>query len=326
MCNSIRRFIVVASAVITGFATPAPVQAQTWPHKPIRFVVPYSPGGSTDVSARAISDELGQAFGQPIIVENRIGATGAIGTGEVARAAPDGYTVLVAADLRTTMKLTQKALAWDPIRNFIPVTQLATQPMEVTVHASVPAASIGQLVELAKAKPQALSYGTPGTGSTHHLAGELFKKMAGVDMTHVPYKGGGDAIRDLVGGQIPLGVLGAAPLAPHVKAARVRLLAVTTRSRAAGFPDIPTLAEAGLQGFDVPGWLGVLVPAGTSPVIVNRLHTEIVKVLATSKVQERFTAAGLDIVGNSPTQFDAIVRNDVQRWSQLVSDLRLQFQ
>jgi len=324
MRRVIKGVAAAATVLIAGAAVP--LQAQEWPSKPIRFVVPYSPGGSTDVSARAISEGLGQALHQPVVVENRVGATGAIGTSEVARAAPDGYTVLVTADLHTTIKLTQKNVAWDPVRDFVAVTQLATQPMVVAVHSSVPASTIGQLIELAKSKPGSLSYGTPGTGSTHHLAGELFKRMAGIDMTHIPYKGGGDAIRDLVGGQIPVGVLGAAPLAPHIKAGRVRLLAVTTAKRASGFPDVPTLAESGFAGFDVPGWLGVLVPVGTNPEVVARLHDEIVKVLASPKVQERFASFGLDVVGNSPKEFDAIVRNDVQRWGKLVSDLRLQLQ
>lgn len=326
MQSSIKRVAGALAALVCGLAFNLNASAQSWPQKPIRLVVPYSPGGSTDVAARAISDALGQALGQPVVVDNRVGATGAIGSAEVARAAPDGYTVLVTADLHTTMKLTQKELTFDPVRDFVMVTQLATQPLVVAVHSSMAVANIGAFIDMAKARPGTLSYGTPGIGSTHHLAGELFKRMTGIDMVHVPYKGGGEAVRDLVGGQIPVGVLGSAPLMPHAKAGRVKLLAVTTANRVAAFPDLPTLSESGLPGFDVPSWLGVMVPAGTPPQIVNKLHAEIVKVLAIPQVRARFAATGLDIVGNTPARFDAIVRGDTERWSKLVADLHLKLQ
>ena len=241
----------------------------------------------------------------------------------MARAAPGGYTVLVTADLHATMHRTQKSLSFDPVRDFIVVTQLATQPLVVAVHASVAVNTVAELIALAKSKPGSLAHCTAGIGSTHHLAGELFKKMVGIDMVHVPYKGGGEAVRDLVGGQVPVGMLGSAPLVPYVKSGRVKLLAVTTLKRVAAFPDVPTLAESGLAGFDVPSWLGVMLPAGTPAEIVNRLHDEIVKTLRVPKVRERFVAAGLDIVGNTPAQFDAIVRGDIARWTKLVADLQL---
>ena len=226
--------------------------AQKYPERAIRFVVPFPPGGSTDVAARSLADKLSASLGQTVIVENRAGANGAIGTTEVARAAPDGYTILFAAD-------------------FVPITQVTTQPIALAVHASVPARTVQELIAYAKANPGKLSFCHSGTGSGQHFSGELFKKMAGIDMVHVPYKGGGPAMQDLVAGQVPVGVLGSTPLIPHHKSGRIRILAFTSLERFPPMPDIPTLHESGLTGFQTSQWLGLLAPRGTRDEVVQKL-------------------------------------------------------
>ena len=254
--------------------------AQKYPERAIRFVVPFPPGGSTDVAARSLAGKLSASLGQTVIVENRAGANGAIGTTEVARAAPDGYTILFAADPVTTLHLVVKNLAFDTVRDFVPITQVTTQPIALAVHASVPARTVQELIAYAKANPGKLSFCHSGTGSGQHFSGELFKKMAGIDMVHVPYKGGGPAVQDLVAGQVPVGVLGSTPLIPHHKSGRIRILAFTSLERFPPMPDIPTLHESGLTGFQTSQWLGLLAPRGTRDEVVQKLYAETGKVLA----------------------------------------------
>ncbi len=305
-------------------ALPYNASAQVWPQKTIRFIVPYSAGGATDVGARIVAERLGSALGQTVVVENRVGATGAIGVGEAARAAPDGYTVLIAADLMTTLRLSQKNIAWDPVRDFKPVTQIAIQPLIVAAHASLGVDTVPQLVRLAKARPGEIAYSSSGIGSTHHLAAEYFAKQAGVKIVHVPYKGSADAFRDLLGGQIALSMIGASVLVPYVNDRRLKLLAITTRSRAGAFPKVLTLDESGFRGFDVKTWLGMLLPAATEAAIVKRLADETRKILAMPAVRERLAGSGLEGVGNSPEEFEAIIKADVARWTKLVADARLE--
>ncbi len=318
------RNLLALGVLSCSLLLPAHSSAQAWPQKPIRFVVPYSAGGATDVGARLVAERLSQSLGQNVLVENRVGATGAIGAGEVARAAPDGYTILVAADLLTTMKLTQKNISWDPVRDFRPITQIAIQPLIIAAHSSVQVDTLDKLIRLARSKPGSLAYSSSGIGSTHHLAGEFFAKQAGITLVHVPYKGSADAFKDLVGGQIPLSVIGAAVLVPYINDKRIKLLAVTTKSRAPAFPNVPTLDESGLRGFDVKTWLGMLAPAGIDPAIAKRLSDETRKILAMPQVRERLAAAGLDVVGNSPEEFELIVKSDVARWTKLVADAKLE--
>ena len=312
-----RLLAAVSLALVYGLA-----QAQAWPSKTVRFIVPYPPGGSTDVAARSVAEKLTQALGQQVLVENRAGAVGAIGTYEVSRAAPDGHTLLFSADPITTLHLTQR-LQWDLQRDFAPVTQVTIQPIAVAVHASVPANSIQELIALVKANPGKYAFAHSGTGSGQHMSGELLKKMAGIDMVHVPYKGGGPAVQDLVGGQVPVGVLGSTPLIPHVKAGRIKLLAFTTRERFAIMPEVPTLHEAGLTGFDTSQWLGILTPAGTSADIIERLYIETKKVLGLADVKERLARAALAPVGSSPKEFEAVIRADLERWGRLAAELGL---
>jgi len=295
-------------AAVLAVATLA--QAQNWPAKPVRFIVPFPPGGATDVAARSVSDRLSQALGQQFLVENRAGAAGAIGTHEVARAAPDGYTILFAADPVVTLHLVVKNVPYEVLRDFVPVTQVTTQPIALAVHASLPVANVQELVAYAKANPGKLSFAHSGTGSGQHMSGELLKKIAGIDMVHIPYKGGGPAVQDLVGGQVPVAVLGSTPLIPHHRSGRVKILAFTSKERFPTLPEIPTLHESGF-------------PRGTSAEVVERLYAETRKVLALEEVKARLLQAALLPVGSSPKQFEALIRADLERWSKLAGELGL---
>jgi len=263
-------------------------------------------------------------MGTQFVVENRAGGGGAIGTTEVARATPDGYTILFAADPVTTLNLVVKNLSYDTLRDFVAVTQVTTQPLAVAVHASVPAKDIAELIAYAKANPGKLSFCHSGTGTGQHMSGELLKRMAGIDIVHVPYKGGGPAVQDLVGGQVPMGVLGSTPLIPHHKSGRIRIVAFTSKERFAPMPEIPTLHESGLAGFDTTQWLGILAPKGTPGDIVERIYKETKIVLGMPDVKERLAQAALQAVGSTPKAFDALIRADLDRWTAIARDLKLE--
>lgn len=298
--------------------------AQSWPAKPVRFIVPFPPGGATDVAARALADKLSRALDQQFVVDNRAGASGGIGAAEAARSAPDGYTFLFAADPVETLHLVMKSVQFDLERDFAPVTQVTTQPLAIAVHVSVPAKTIQEFIALAKANPGKYSFGHSGLGSGQHLTGELFKKLAGIDMVQVPYRGGAPAVQDLVAGQIPVAVLGSTPLIPHHKAGRIRILAFTSKDRFPTMPEIPTLNESGFPGFDTGQWLGLLAPRGTSPEIVNRLYAESKKALALEDVRARLLQAALLPVGSSPKEFGALIHADMERWTRLAHDVGVQ--
>jgi len=302
----------------------AQVLAQAWPARPVRFVVPFPPGGSTDVAARTLADKLTRSLGAQFVVENRAGGSGAIGSTAVARASPDGYTILFAADPVTTLFLVVKNLEFDTLRDFAAITQVTTQPLAVAVHASVPATSVQELVAYAKANPGKLSFAHSGTGTGQHFSGELLKKMAGLDIVHVPYKGGGPAVQDLVAGQVPMGVLGSTPLIPHHKSGRIRILAFTSKERFAPMPEIATLHESGFPGFDTGQWLGLLAPRGTPADVVQRLHAATAEALALADVRERLAQAALQPVGNTPREFEAVIRADIERWGKLAQELGIQ--
>jgi tripartite-type tricarboxylate transporter receptor subunit TctC len=315
-----QRVLSIALAALLAHAA----HAQPWPAKAVRFVVPFPPGGSTDVAARSLADKLSASLGQQVLVDNRAGANGAIGTAEVARAAADGYTILFAADPVTTLQLVVKNLPFDMQRDFVPITQVSTQPLAVAVHTSVPAQTIGEFIAYAKAHPGKLSFAHSGTGTGQHLSGELLKKMTGIDMVHVPYKGGGPAVQDLVAGQVPVGVLGSTPLIPHHKAGRVRILAFTSQERFAPMPQIPTLHESGLPGFDTSQWLGLFSPRGTPDAVVQRLQVETSKALKLADVRDRLAQAALQPVGNTPGEFASVIRADIERWGRLAHELGIQ--
>jgi tripartite-type tricarboxylate transporter receptor subunit TctC len=296
------------------------VQAQSYPTKAVRFIVPYPPGGSTDLAARTVAERLTRSLGQQVVVENRGGAAGAIGTTEVARAAPDGHTILFAADTVITLHLVAN-VQFDMQRDFLPITMVTIQPIAVAVHPSLGVGTIQELIAYGKRNPGKLSFAHSGTGTGQHFSGELLKKMAGIDMVHVPYKGGGPAVQDLVGGQVPMAVMGSTPLIPHHKAGRIKILAFTTRERFPAMPDIPTLHESGLSGFDTSQWLGLLAPKGTAPEVISRLHAETAKVLAMPDVRQRLEQAALQAVGNTPREFKAQIDADIGRWTKLAHEI-----
>ena len=298
--------------------------AQAWPTRPVKLIVPFPAGGSTDVAARTLADSLSRSLGAQFVVENRAGGGGVVGISEVARAAPDGYTVVVAPDAITTLPVVVKDLPFDVLRDFVAVTQITTQPLAVAVHAAVPAKTVQELVAHAKANPGKVSFAHSGTGSGQHMSGELLKKMAGIEIVHVPYKGGGPAVQDLLGGHVPMGVLGSTPLIPHHKAGKIRILAFTSKERFAPMPDVPTLHESGFAGFDTGQWLGLLVPRGTPNEIVLRLHKASAEALATPEVKEKLAQSALTAVGSSPREFEALIRADLERWGKLGRELGIQ--
>ncbi|TAK86973.1 MAG: tripartite tricarboxylate transporter substrate binding protein [Betaproteobacteria bacterium] len=296
------------------------VQAQSYPTKPVRFIVPYPPGGSTDLAARTVAERLTQSLGQQVLVENRGGAAGAIGTTEVARAAPDGHTLLFAADTVITLHLVAK-VPFDIQRDFTPITMVTIQPIAVAVHPSLGVNNVKELIAYGKRNPGKLSFAHSGTGTGQHFSGVLLGKMAGIEIVDVPYKGGGPAVQDLLGGQVPMAVMGSTPLIPHHKAGRIRILAFTTQQRFPAMPDIPTLHESGLTGFDTSQWLGLLAPKGTAPEVVSKLHAETAKVLAMPDVRQRLEQAALQAVGNTPSEFKAQIEADNARWTKLALEL-----
>jgi tripartite-type tricarboxylate transporter receptor subunit TctC len=296
-------------------------QAQTWPSKPIRLVVPYPPGGSTDVTARTLAERVSAALGQPLVVENRAGAGGNIGIEHVAKSDADGYTVLVAPDFVASAPHVYK-LNYDPMKQLVPVIQLTRQPVVLAVHPSLGVHSVAELVALAKLKP-GLAYATSGAGSQQHMAAEWFAKLAGIQLTHVPYKGGGQAIADFIGGQVPLASLGSTPVIPHHKSGKVKIIAQSTKTRSPSLPEVPTYEEAGMTGLVIDQWLGVFVPAGTDALIVRRLAAEFDQALAEPAVRERLAHAALEAVGGSTEDFAQLVRANFETYRKLVAELNI---
>lgn len=312
---------LIGTLLAAVLLAPLAVHAQAWPAKPIRWVVPYPPGGSTDIATRPLADAVGQAFGQPGVVENRTGAGGNIGIEAAAKSAPDGYTVLVAPDAIVSNPHLYK-LSWDPFRDFVPVIQLTRQPVVLAVHPSLGVASVAELVAAAKRAP-GLAYATSGAGSQQHMTAEWFAALAGIQLTHIPYKGGGQAITDLVGGQVKVGSLGSSPVIPHYKAGKLRILAQTTKARAPSLPDVPTYEEAGIKGLVLDQWLGIFVPMGTPREAVARLNAEIGKALADPGIAQRYAQAALEPVGGTPDDLAKLVREDYDKYARLVRDLRI---
>ena len=295
--------------------------ADVWPARPIRVVVPFVAGGGVDVVARITTTRLGAALGQQVIVDNRPGARAVIGAEIVSKAAPDGYTLLIVSDALTIMPFIERKLPFDVRRSFAPVSLLATQPLVLSVHPSVPAQSVRELIALAKSKPAALSFGTGAMG--HYLAGEYLKKVAGFDMTHVPYKGGVPAVTDLAGGQIPVALTGQSPMIPFARSAKVRVLAVTSKSRSAALPNVPTLAEAGVAGIDLFEWIFMLTPAKTHKDIVGRLNGEVAKALAAPELKEKLGSGGFEAAPSTPQQLEAMISEASERWGKLIPELNI---
>ncbi|MGZ8263885.1 MAG: Bug family tripartite tricarboxylate transporter substrate binding protein [Burkholderiales bacterium] len=305
-------------AAILSFMSVADAQT-AYPARPIRFIVPFTPGGSGDIFARPVAQKMSEAMGQQVVVENRPGSGGVIGTEAAAKAAPDGYTIMMGltANVAVNPSLYPK-LPYDPLRDFAPVTLVAAAPYVLVVPPSLPARNVKELIALARPKPGDLAYASLGSGSMGHLSGELFASMAGVKLLHVPYKTLGQLIPDLISGQVQLFFLGVASAQPHVRSGKLRAVAVSGAKRSPALPQVPTVSESGVKGFEVTGWYGVFVPAGTPPELIARLHKEIVRALAMPDVRERLSSEGAELVGNSPREFDAFVRSELVKWAKVV--------
>ncbi|MDE2616518.1 MAG: tripartite tricarboxylate transporter substrate binding protein [Burkholderiales bacterium] len=292
--------------------------AQTYPARPISLIVPFPAGGTTDVLARAVGQELSKSLGQPVVIESKPGAGATLGADFVAKAKPDGYTLLMGAVHHTIATSVYKKLPYDFQKDLLPVTTVALVPNVLVVNPGVPAKSVAELLALAKASPGKYTYGSNGNGTGQHLIGAQFEGMAGVQLLHVPYKGSGPLTTDLLGGQITMSFDTITPVLPHIKAGKLRALAVTTSKRSGALPDVPTLDEAGLPGFNLGTWFGVLAPAGTPKDIVARLNTEIVKLINSPDFRKRMEDIGAEPVGNTSEQMAQQIRDDTERFAELV--------
>lgn len=305
--------LALAAAMVAGSCA----LAQTFPSKPLRMIVPFAAGGGTDVIARLIAQKMTDAWGQAVVVENRAGGGSVIGTEVVARSAPDGYTLLLTAFPFSTNAALMARLPFDSMTDFAPVTLVAAAPLIVVVHPSLPVRSVRELIAIAKARPGQLSYGSSGNGGPQHLAGELFKSMAAVDLIHIPYKGTAPAATDLVGGHVPIGFSSLLTVMPFVKAGRLRPLAVTSTQRSSILPDLPTVAEGGLAGYEITTWYGVLTRGGTPPAVVTSLNTELVRVLKLPDIRDRLAGEGAEVIGNSPAAFAGFLKAEIERMRKL---------
>ena len=308
------------SIVLTA-ASAAPALAQGFPDKPLRLIAPFPPGGNVDIHARVLAAGLSEVFGQQVIVDNRAGAGGMIGAEAAAKAAPDGYTLVLGSNGSISIgPLLYPKVNYAPLRDFAPVTLLSISPMTFAVHPSIPAKNVKELVALAKAQPGKVTMATAGTGTSNHLAGELFMNMTGTRLIHVPYKGSGPALVDILGGQIDLIVDQVASSIAHIRAGKLRPLAVTTDKRAAVMPEVPTFDEAGLKGYEASTYAALLAPAGTPKEVVARLNAATLKVLANPATKERFAQMGAEPAPMSPEQFGAYLKNDITKWRRVISE------
>ncbi|MEO8487055.1 MAG: tripartite tricarboxylate transporter substrate binding protein [Betaproteobacteria bacterium] len=315
-----RRTLVLVATALLAVLVPAATSAQAWPTKPIRLVVPFAPGGSSEIIARALAAALSPALGQQVYVDNKPGAAGNVAMEEVKRAPADGYTLILGhvGVLAVNPSLFGKALPYDPVKDFSPVSVIATVPNVIAVHPSLPVTTLAELVRMAKAEPGKLNYGSAGNGSAGHLAMEYFKAQAKLDIVHVPYKGTGPMLTDLMGGQTQLTFNGVPPIIGQIKGGKLRAIAVGSTKRVPSLPDVPTIAESGYPGFETSQWYGILVAAGTPAPIVERLHREIVAALAKPETTRRIVDDGGAAVGNTPAEFAALITREEKRWGEVV--------
>ncbi len=311
---------LIAAVAVAALAACGVAQAQTYPSKPVTIVVPFSPGGATDIMARSLAERMATRLGQPVIVENKPGAGTVIASDYVARATPDGHTLLLAASSLGIAPALYKKVGYDPIKDFTPVTQVASVVHVLEVHPSVPANNVAELVAWLKANPSKGSYGSVGAGTSTHLESELFKTVAGAPMEHVPYKGSAPALMDLVGGNINVMFDAYASSKPFINDRKVRLLAVTTARRSKLLPETPTVAESGLPGYEAMPWLGLVAPTGTPAPAVHKLHATLQDVLKEQAIQEKFASLGLEIIGNTPEEFAAFLKKDIAKWGKVVKE------
>lgn len=315
-----RNFLKSLLALSCGLAVLAPVaQAQSYPTKPIRLIVPFPPGGGNDVIARVIAQKLGERLGQQVIVDNRAGANGIVGLQALMQSPPDGYTLAVGAagPLAVNPSLYDK-LPYDPLKDFSPITNMVNYPLLLVVHPSVPVKNTQDLINLAKAKPKQLYFASPGSGNSGHLAGELLNSMANVQTVHVPFKGQGPALSDLISGQVQMLYSSIPSVLPQVKSGQLNALAVGSAKRVPSLPDIPTISESGVPGYEAYSWVGMVAPAKTPKDIVNRLNREIVDILKQKDVSEKLNQQGALPVGDSPEQFGAYIKTEIEKWGAVV--------
>jgi tripartite-type tricarboxylate transporter receptor subunit TctC len=321
MKNNINRSktaLAAAAIAVTTLSWQTGATAQSYPTKPIRIIVPQSAGGSTDLVARVITPRLDEAFKQPLVVDNRPGAGSINGTDMVAKATPDGYTLLAVAASFTITPNLRKKLPFDPARDFAPITQMVVLPHVLVLHPSVAVKSVKDFIALAKAKPGALNVAVSGVGTSTHLAAEQFMYQTGTKLLVVPYKGGAPGTAALLGGEVQLSFATISTALPHIKSGKLRALAVTSNKRSSVAPDLPTVSEAGVQGYEHSSWVGVLAPAKTPPAIINRLHGEITRIVQLPEVKTAFLRDGLESVGSSPAEFATVIRSEIAKWRKLV--------
>jgi tripartite-type tricarboxylate transporter receptor subunit TctC len=318
-----RRSVIFSAAALTLSLAGAGAMAQAWPSKPISLIVPFPAGGTTDVLARAVGQELSKALGQPVIVESKPGAGATLGADYVTKAKADGYTLLMGAVHHTIATSVYKKLPYDFQKDLAPVSTVALVPNVLVVNANVPAKNARELLALAKAEPGKLTYGSNGNGTGQHLIGAQFEGMGGVQLLHVPYKGSGPLATDLLGGQITMSFDTITPVLPHIKGGKLRALAVTTARRSPALPDVPTLDESGLKGFDMGTWFGVLAPAAAPKDIVVRLNAEIVKIVNAPDFRKKMAEIGAEPVGDTPAQMARQIKDDTERFAKLVKDAKV---
>ena len=309
------------STSVLALMAPLAVAQGTYPNKPIRYIVPFAPGGTTDILARVVGEKLAIALGQPLVIDNKPGQGGSAGAGELARAAPDGYTIgggtISSHGINATL---YDKLPYDPVKSFEPITMYATQPNVLLLHPSVPANNLREFIALLKANPEKYSFGSAGNGTSQHISGEMFKTMAGVKMQHIPYRGSGQMMPELLGGTLLVAMDNIATAVPHLKAGKLRALAVTSAQRSGVAPDVPTMAESGLAGYELSSWQAVFAPAGTPKAVIDKLYGEIAKILKTPDVEKRLTELGLDLSGMPPAQLGELVKADVPRLGKIVKE------
>jgi tripartite-type tricarboxylate transporter receptor subunit TctC len=305
--------LLALSAAAYGQAAPL-----RYPTKPVRLIAPFAPGGSVDILARSLAQKLSELWGQQVVVDNRAGAGGTVGTEMAAKAQPDGYTLLLVNVAHAVNPSLYRKLNFDPLNSFAPVSLLASVPNILMVNPAVPARNVGELIALAKNKPGTLNYASAGSGTSSHLAGELLKSLAHVTIVHVPYKGSAQAYIELLGGRVEMMFMGLVSGAQYLKSGRLRALAVTGRERSAAAPEVPTMIEAGVPGFEVTNWFGLLAPAGAPPQLLARLRADVVKALRAPDVSERFAAEGLQIIGSDAQSFADFVKVEIGKWSDVV--------
>lgn len=317
-----RRRLVQAAALAVAMAG-GNAMAQAWPSKPISLIVPFPAGGTTDVLARALGEKLSQSLGQPVIVENKPGAGATLGADFVAKAKPDGYTLLMGAVHHTIAPSVYKKLPYDFQKDFAPITTVALVPNVLVVNAATPAKNVAELVALAKAQPGKLTYGSNGNGTAQHLIGTQFENATGTEVVHIPYKGSGPLATDLLGGQITMSFDTVTPVLQHIKSGKLRALAVTTNKRSSALPDVPTLDEAGLKGFNIGTWFGVLAPVATPKDVVSRLNAEMVKVIQSPDFRKRMDEIGAEPIGNSTDQMGQQISSETEKFAKLVKDAKV---